>query len=639
MIPELGHYALILAFCLALVQASLPLVGAMQGKLAYMNVARSTALGQFVFAGLSFLALIYCFLSNDFSVAYVANHSNTHLPFLYRLCAAWGAHEGSLLLWVFILSLWTWLVSVFSRRLPLDMLARVLSVMAWIGIGFYLFLLTTSDPFLRSLPNVPAQGLDLNPILQDPGLALHPPMLYMGYVGFAVAFAFAMAALLSGRLDAVWARWSRPWTMIAWSFLTIGIVLGSWWAYRELGWGGFWFWDPVENASFLPWLVGTALIHSLAVTEKRNIFKAWTVLLAVMAFSLSLLGTFLVRSGILISVHAFAIDPQRGLFMLKFLLLVVGSALTLYAWRARTLVNTGYFRFWSRETLLLANNVLLFVGMLTILLGTLYPLVMQILQLGKLSVGAPYFNRVFVPMMLPLLFLMGIGPLFYWQHMAWQKLWWPCVRAFIFACAVALLLPWLLDKPYHMLAILVVGLACWIIFHTLSLAVKLKHISASQLAMIIAHLGVAITVIGLALTTAYSKQRNLRMTLHDQAQVGPYQFRFTHLATLQGPNYSGIRATFAIFQKQQRIATLYPELHNFADQQTTVTKTAINAGIFRDVYIALGTPLTHGAWSVRIYYKPFVRWIWAGGLLMVLGGLLAVSDRRYRLKETAANEN
>lgn len=630
MLPELGHYTLILALSMAIIQASIPLLGAWRGHVAYMQLSRYTAFGQLFFVGFSFFALAYCFISNDFSVAYVAENSNTKLPIIYRFCAVWGAHEGSLLLWVFILSIWSTAVSVFSRHLPLEMLARVLSVLALVSIGFYLFLLITSDPFQRLLPNVPVNGQDLNPILQDPGLAIHPPMLYMGYVGFSVAFAFAIAALISGRLDAVWARWSRPWTTVAWCFLTFGIILGSWWAYRELGWGGFWFWDPVENASFLPWLVGTALIHSLAVTDKRNVFKAWTVLLAVSAFSLSLLGTFLVRSGILISVHAFAIDPARGLFLLQYLFIVIGGSLILYAWRAVRIVNTGHFYLWSRETMLLANNVLLFVAMITVLLGTLYPLIMSALDLGKISVGAPYFNMVFIPIILPLLFLLGIGPLFQWQQTNLLSFIWRLLIIFVVVFLLACLLLWIFGERFTWLVILSLTLAFWIIANTLS---HLKGNFRRQWAMVLAHVGVGITVLGLVLTTQYSEQRNLSMHLGETVRVGPYDFTFQGVSALSGPNYNGVQANFLIHKQGKTIGRLQPQLRNFSIQQTTIAKTAINEGIFRDLYIALGSSLSKNVWEVRIYYKPFIRWIWAGGWLMIIGGIIALFDRRYRIRE------
>ncbi|MCH9769389.1 MAG: heme lyase CcmF/NrfE family subunit, partial [Gammaproteobacteria bacterium] len=617
MIPEIGHFSLILAACLALLQAVVPLWGAQRNHIAYMQLARYTAWGQFIFVGLSFFILMSCFISNDFSVAYVAENSNRHLPLLYRVCGVWGAHEGSLLLWLFILSVWGFLVSIFSRNLPLMIYARVLAVMAIIALGFDGFLLTTSDPFIRLLPNFPIDGRSLNPLLQDPGLALHPPMLYMGYVGFSVAFAFAIAALLTGKLDAAWARWSRPWTLAAWCFLTVGIVMGSAWAYRDLGWGGWWFWDPVENASFLPWLAGTALIHSLIVTEKRDVFKAWTVLLAVVAFSLSLFGTFLVRSGILISVHAFAVDPKRGLYMLGFLSVVVGASLSLYAWRGRLIVNTGKFDLLSRESMLLANNVLLFIGMLTVLLGTLYPLVMSALHLQKLSVGAPYFNEVFVPLMLPMFFLMGLGPWFQWVKMDGSELKSRAIYIGLFAIAAAALLPFILATHWYFKAMLGLFIAFWIILQNLSLLRRRKTWrlpTQSQLAMLCAHVGVGVLIIGISLTSVYSQQRNLSLQPGDKVTLGPYVFQLKNIAPMQGPNYQGYRAKIVIREDNKILTTLYPEQRVYPIAQTALARTAISANIWRDLYVALGSPLPGNAWAVRIYYKPFVRWIWFGGL-------------------------
>jgi cytochrome c-type biogenesis protein CcmF len=637
MIPEIGHFALFLALCLAAMQVIIPLRGVAAAIPAYMQLSRYTAWGQFILTGLAIATLAVAFLTNDFSVMYVAENSNSHLPAIYRFCAVWGAHEGSLLLWVFILSGWMAAISIFSRSLPAPITARVLAVLAIIAIGFYLFLLTTSSPFTRLLPNIPADGADLNPILQDPGLAVHPPMLYMGYVGFAVPFAFAMAALLSGRLDPQWARWSRPWTLIAWCFLTLGIVLGSAWAYRELGWGGWWFWDPVENASFLPWLAGTALIHSLAVTEKRRIFKAWTVLLAVCAFSLSLLGTFLVRSGVLVSVHSFAADPQRGLYMLGFLLFVVGSSLTLYAWRGRALATDNQFTLASRESLLLMNNILLLVAMLTVLLGTLYPLIIDALHLGKISVGPPYFNLVFMPLMAPLFLLMAIAPLFQWRTSQISHLRSKIVIYLILVLTLAILLPLLFGVKITLWFFCALAIALWIILWTLHHGftwrrwLRPRRLALSQWAMVTAHLGIGVTVIGIICSTAYSQQRDVSMHQGDIAQVGPYQFKFLNITEHQGPNYRGLQSEVAVLRDDQVLRVLQPEQRFFPVANTAATKAAIDAGVFRDLYVALGSALPDGAWSFRIYYKPFIRWIWAGGILMMCGGLLAVADRRYRL--------
>jgi cytochrome c-type biogenesis protein CcmF len=638
MIPEIGHYALFLAICLAAAQVIMPLRGAMAGHSAKMRVSRYTAWGQFLLVGLAIFSLAYAFLTNDFSVAYVAENSNSRLPGIYRFCAVWGAHEGSLLLWVFILTGWMVAISLFSRALPAPVRARVLAVLAVIAIGFYLFLLTTSNPFARLLPNIPADGADLNPILQDPGLAVHPPMLYMGYVGFAVPFAFAMAALLSGHLDPRWARWARPWTTVAWCFLTLGIVLGSAWAYRELGWGGWWFWDPVENASFLPWLAGTALIHSLAVTEKRQLFKAWTVLLAVCAFSLSLLGTFLVRSGILVSVHSFAADPQRGLFMLGFLLFVVGGSLALYAWRGSALATDGEFTLASRESLLLTNNILLFVAMLTVLLGTLYPLIIEILHLGKLSVGPPYFNLMLMPLMAPMFVLMAIAPLFQWRSMPIKNLLSKLLIYLVIVIFLAAVLPWVLGFRNTLWIFCGLALALWVVLLTLNHGFtwqkwpRLRRITLSRWAMVLAHLGVGVTALGIICSTAYSERRDVGMRPSDSATIGPYQVQFRQVADLRGPNYEGLQGEVGLYRHGKLLRVLFPQQRYFRVADTVTTKAAIDAGMFRDVYVALGSSLPNGAWSFRLYYKPFIRWIWAGGVMMVIGGLLAVADRRYRLR-------
>jgi cytochrome c-type biogenesis protein CcmF len=640
--PEFGYYALILALCLALCQATIPLWGAAQQRLAWMQLARSTAYGQLLLITFAFFSLAYAFVSNDFSVAYVAANSNRHLPTIYRFCAVWGAHEGSLLLWVFILSLWMAAVSYFSRALPLAITTRILAILGMISVGFLLFILTTSNPFIRLLPNIPSDGQDLNPLLQDPGLAIHPPMLYMGYVGFSVAFAFALAALLTGRLDAIWARWSRPWTLIAWCFLTMGITLGSWWAYRELGWGGWWFWDPVENAAFLPWLAGTALVHALIVAEKRQAFKAWTVLLAITAFALSLLGTFLVRSGVLVSVHAFAVDPTRGAFMLVFLTIVVGGSLALYAWRAQTVRSIGEWQICSRETGLLLNNIFLAVATATILLGTLYPLIIQALGLGKISVGAPYFNLVFTPLIVPLLILMGIGPTCYWRQMPlallWQKL--RKIAGFTLIVTGVLCVIWLTTMRWDVA--LGIGLAIWISAATLQTLfikipekkiMRLRPLSRAQCGMVAAHLGVAVCVMGIVLTSAYSVERDVRMNIGDQATAGPYQFQLLSIQQLNGANYTALQADVAITHHGQAITQLHPQQRLYTVSQTGLAKAGIDAGIWRDLYVALGEPMSNNSWALRIYYKPFVRWIWAGGVLMLLGGLLAMSDRRYRFQE------
>ena len=645
MIPELGHFALIVALCIALTQVILPLIGAARGNVAWMSVARPAAQGQFVFIVIAFACLAYSFVANDFSVLNVATNSNSSLPWFYRFAATWGSHEGSLLLWVLMLTVWMLAVSVFSRHLPLEMVARILGVMALISIGFLLFMLFTSNPFKRLLPAAP-DGNDLNPLLQDPGMVIHPPMLYMGYVGFSVAFAFAIAALLGGKLDATWARWSRPWTTMAWVFLTVGIALGSGWAYYELGWGGWWFWDPVENASFMPWLVGTALMHSLAVTEKRGGFRVWTVLLAIIAFSLSLLGTFLVRSGVLTSVHAFATDPTRGIFILVFLVIVIGGSLVLFAWRAPRVGLGGSFELVSRESALLANNVLLLVAAASVMLGTLYPLFLDALGLGKLSVGPPYFEAVFVPLMTPAIFLMGVGPIAKWKQAQLPEMAARLKWAFVIALITALLLPFTLGKWTPMIAFGLL-LALWVAsagFVNLrqrvgllrassgrSLGSQLTSIPRGYYGMLLAHLGVAVFITGVTLVKGYETEKDVRMQLGDTVEVGGYTFRLDGLSQVPGPNYEATRGAISVSKSGTKVRTLYPEKRFYQVQQMPMTEAAIDTGLTRDLYVSLGEPVDGGAWVVRIYHKPFVDWIWGGAFLMALGGILAISDKRYRL--------
>jgi cytochrome c-type biogenesis protein CcmF len=642
MVPELGHFALILALLLAVVQSTVPLVGAARGIPSWMALARPVAQGQFVFIAIAFGCLIWAFVHSDFSVLNVANNSNTKLPVYYRVTASWGSHEGSLLLWVLMLAGWMVAVSVFSRRLPEEMVARVLAVMGMVSIGFLLFMLLTSNPFERLFPAAP-EGRDLNPLLQDPGMIIHPPMLYMGYVGFSVAFAFAIAALLGGKLDASWARWSRPWTTTAWIFLTLGIMLGSWWAYYELGWGGWWFWDPVENASFLPWLVGTALIHSLAVTEKRGSFKSWTVLLAIAAFSLSLLGTFLVRSGVLTSVHAFATDPARGVFILAFLVIVVGSSLVLYAWRAPRVGLGGSFEVVSRESFLLANNVLLVVAAGTVLLGTLYPLFVDALGLGKISVGPPYFDAVFVPLMAPAVFLMGIGPLVSWKQASAGELARRLRWAFATALVLALILPLAAGKwtPLISFGLLLalwvtasVITAVWVRLRDASgggILQRLARQSRSWYGMHLAHLGVAMFIVGVTMVNGYQTEVDVKMDVGDTVRVGDYTFRFDGAVERDGPNFDAMRGTLVVSRDGRQLYTLHPEKRLYHASGQTMTEAGIKAGLFGDLYASLGEPIGATAWSVRVYLKPFVDWIWLGCIVMALGGLLAVADRRYRV--------
>ena len=644
MTPEIGQFASILALCLATVQAIFPLVGTFNSTPTWVALARTTAWGQFTFLAIAFSCLVYSFVIDDFSVAYVAQNSNSQLPIVYKVSAVWGAHEGSLLLWVLMLGGWGLAVSLFSRNLPMEVLARVLSVMGMVNIGFLLFMLLTSNPFERLFP-APGEGRDLNPLLQDPGLAIHPPMLYMGYVGFSVAFSFAIAALIGGKLDAAWARWSRPWTTTAWIFLTIGITLGSWWAYYELGWGGWWFWDPVENASFMPWLIGTALIHSLAVAEKRGAFKSWTVLLALGAFSMSLLGTFLVRSGVLTSVHAFATDPSRGVFILTFLGIVIGGSLLLYAWRAPTVTGGGRFDLVSRETFLLGNNLILIVITAFILLGTLFPLIYDALGLGKISVGFPWFNRMFIMFMPLLLVLMGIGPLAKWKRHDPIEL----IRDLRLALLISIVLGVIFALPIYtnssLWVGLGVGLVTWLVTsHTVSLLDRLKHKQSpvafwrdlsgqgrSYYGMVLGHLGLAVTTIGVTFVSIYGIEKDVRMSPGHSIEVADYRFLFDGVADSQGPNYRAIRGQLRVFKDSREITVLQPEKRTYLVQTKPMTEAAIDVGFTRDLYVSLGEPLGGGDWSLRVYYKPFVRWIWLGGILMALGGLLAISDRRYRI--------
>ncbi|MDX6501581.1 MAG: cytochrome c-type biosis protein CcmF [Blastocatellia bacterium] len=643
MIPEIGQIALILALMLAVTQATLPLIGAARGVPQLIALARPTAQAQFIFVAIAFCCLAYSFINNDFSVLNVATNSNSHLPLQYRLAATWGSHEGSLLLWTFMLTIWMVAVTLFSNHLPREMVARVLSVMAVISTGFLLFMLLTSNPFQRLLP-VPPDGRDLNPLLQDPAMVAHPPMLYMGYVGMCVAFAFAISALIGGRLDATWARWSRPWTTVAWMFLTCGIALGSFWAYYELGWGGWWFWDPVENASFMPWLVGTALIHSLAVTEKRGGFKSWTVLLAIAAFSLSLLGTFLVRSGVLTSVHAFATDPRRGIFILAFLTLVIGGSLALYAWRAKQVGLGSKFEVLSRESFLLTNNVLLIVAAGSVLLGTLYPLFVDALNLGKLSVGPPYFNSVFVPLMAPAAFLIGVGPIARWKQAKIPELAVRLRLAFVLSLVTAVALPFVIGG-WKWRASLGLLLFCWIVATSLQniwtrlrsqsgqlgLLSRIKAAPRSYYGMHLAHIGVAVFIAGVTVVTSYQTEKDVKMNIGDTVSVGGYEFRLNNLAQYQGPNFQAVRADMEVTKNGAPVAVMHPEKRAFTVSGNATSETAIDRSVWRDLYLSLGDEVPGGGWTVRVYHKPLVNWIWGGALLMALGGGFAVTDRRYAL--------
>ncbi len=641
MIPEIGQFALAVAMLVALAQGVLPLVGAWRGIPQWVAVARPAAQGQFVFVAIAFGCLVYLFMSMDFSVQYVANNSNSALPAQYRFAAVWGAHEGSMLLWLFILNLWTLAVSVFSRHLPEEMSARVLAVMGLLAVGLNAFLIFTSNPFDRLLPAA-LDGRDLNPLLQDPGMVIHPPLLYMGYVGFSVAYSFVIAALLTGRLDATWARWSRPWTIIAWCFLSLGIAMGSWWAYYELGWGGWWFWDPVENASFMPWLVGTALIHSLAVTEKRGGFKGWTVLLAILAFFLSLLGTFLVRSGVLSSVHAFATDPKRGVFILVFLALVIGVSLILYAWRVPRVGVGGRIDLVSRESFLLVNNVLLTAAAGSVLLGTLYPLFLDALGMGKISVGPPYFNTVFMPLMAPVLFLMGVGPLARWKKTALPDLAKRLRWALGISVLTALIVPFLYGEWISLVGV-GVFLAVWVAAAGVANLMgrmrpgtnqtrleRLRSLPLGYWGMLLAHWGMAATVLGITLVMGYESERDVRMAQGDTLTMAGYEFRFDSISEVPGPNYIAQRGQFTVTRDGDSFK-LYPEKRHYRVQRMPMTEAAIDTGVTRDLYVSLGEELTDGSWSVRVYYKPFVDWIWAGFLFMAIGGFVAARDPRYRL--------
>ncbi len=645
MFPELGQVALILALLIAALQAALPLVGAQRGIGPWMAVARPAAYAQLALVGIAYVILTWGFVNQDFSLRYVAENSNSLLPMVYRYTAVWGAHEGSLLLWALVLALWTAAVARFSQRLPMPVIARVLGVMGVVSIGFLAFLIFTSNPFERLLPAV-AEGRDLNPLLQDPGMIIHPPMLYFGYVGFAVPFAFAIAALLDGKVDSRWLRWTRPWTNVAWAFLTLGIALGSWWAYYELGWGGWWFWDPVENASFMPWLAGAALLHSQAVTEKRGSFRGWTLLLAIATFSLSLLGAFLVRSGVLTSVHSFAADPTRGLYILIFLGIVIGGSLVLYALRAPGNNDGKPFAAYSRETLLLANNLLLTTACAMVLLGTLYPLLADALELGKISVGPPYFALLFTLLMAPLVLLLPFGPVTRWQREQVSK-------------PLAMLLPWaglalaagvlaffLAPQGAWKVAAGVVG-AVWVGAGTLRFvwsrvmkktANSGNRFTAEMLGMTLAHLGVAVFLIGALLVEGLNQQRELAVKPGQTVEVGGYSFRFDGVEQRQGPNYIADYGTVQVFADGAPLTVMHPEKRAYASGGQVLTEAAIERGFTRDLYVALGEPLGGGAWALRVHIKPFVRWIWAGALLMMLGGLVTATDRRFRRTDAPRSE-
>jgi cytochrome c-type biogenesis protein CcmF len=644
MVPELGHFALIVAFCLSVALFVLPALGAHYGNQLLMHTGRSLSAGFFVFVLVAFICLSYAFANDDFSVKYVASNSNSMLPYYYKLSAVWGGHEGSLLLWVLMLAGWTFAVAIFSKSLPLDMQARVLSILGFVAIGFLSFMLLTSNPFDRILPIPPQDGGDLNPALQDFGFIIHPPVLYMGYVGFSVVFAFAIAALLTGRLDSAWARWSRPWATLAWGFLSVGIALGSWWAYYELGWGGWWAWDPVENASFMPWIVGTALIHSLAVTEKRSLFKNWTILLAIFTFSLSLLGTFIVRSGLLTSVHAFASDPERGIFILGFLLVVVGGSLTLFAFRAPVVKSEIGFSWLSRETLLVGNNIILCIAMLTVLLGTLYPMIADAMGWGKISVGPPYFNFFFVPLMGGLCLLMALGPVANWKRTNPKQLLSFLWKPWVLSLVIAAIFPWLYSDEYKFTAAIAVFISSWItlalvadFIHRLrnaaSFADGVKKLSLSYYAMVIAHLGIAAILVGASLTTIYSIERDLRMQEHQTVKLMNYEFTMQSLRQVKGANYIADEALISVTQNGEHIADMQPQKRRYYARGSVTTEVALQVNLFRDLYVAMGEPIDEKAWAMRVHVRPFVRWIWLGALMMAFGACLAVMDKRYRKQD------
>ena len=643
MIAELGNYGLALALGISIFLATLPLWGAEKNNATLMALGRPLTWAMFLALTLSFGALFYLFAVNDFSVQYVVNNSNSTLPLQYRLSAVWGSHEGSLLLWIWLLSLWAIGVASFTKKMPEEAVARVLSVMGLISIGFLVFILFSSNPFSRTFPDFPADGRELNPMLQDVGLIFHPPLLYMGYVGFSVAFAFAIASLMTGRLDTAWARWSRPWTMAAWVFLTLGIVLGSWWAYYELGWGGWWFWDPVENASLMPWIAGTALIHSLAVTEKRSTFKAWTVLLAILAFSLCLLGTFLVRSGILVSVHAFASDPTRGLYILAYLVLVIGGSLLLYAFKGSLIKSLDNYERYSRETVLLLNNILLMAFLSVVFLGTILPLIHKQIGLGTISIGAPFFDQMFVILMVPFAFLLGIGPLVKWRRDQISAIRKPVLVSSFVMVGLGFALPYLIGDRITatsvlgtMMAAIIVLLSCYEIHqratHRQPFFTGMFKLSRSHWGMTLAHLGVAMTVFGIAMSQNFSIEKDVRMREGDQVQILDYNFTFKGIKITDGANYQGGTAEIEITKQGQYEATLNAEKRFYNVSKMGMTEAAIDWGFTRDLYAALGERLDDGSWGLRLYYKPFIRWIWLGGLAMALGGLLCMMDKRYRLR-------
>ncbi len=633
MIVEIGHFALILTLAFAVLQVMLPAIGLYKNN-SLILLTKPLLWAQFAWLSSAFFILMYAFLTNDFSVLYVASNSNTELPTIYKIAAIWGAHEGSLLLWVYILVIWSVAFSYFSKQVPTQMLTLVLIILALITIGFLLFLVFTSNPFERIFP-VPANGRELNPLLQDIGLALHPPMLYIGYVGSALPFALILSALIQGRLDSTYILWSRPWTLIAWAFLTIGIVLGSWWAYYELGWGGWWFWDPVENASFMPWLVMTALVHSLSVSEKRNAFKNWTVLLAIFAFSLSLLGTFLVRSGVITSVHAFATDPGRGLFILIFLAIVTGGSLILYALRASTIQKGNTFEPVSRESSLLINNILFVAAAVTVLLGTTYPIFLDALNLGKISVGPPYFNKVFVPIMILAVLVMALSPFIRWKKDSFSRITNNIKHIWVIIFLITLLFMFFYFNNISIM--LAIFLFCWIIIHSVYLfIIRIKSkakLPFSFIGMLIAHIGAGVFLLGASVVSQLSIEKDVEIKINKPYVINNYKFLLKSVKNLKENNYVGLKAHLEVYKDNKKIYDSYPEKRQYATGMP-MTEVDINAGFFKDIYIALGEDLAHNSYSFRIYFKPFIRWIWLGGILIAIGALIAIFDRRYRIKIT-----
>lgn len=648
LITELGYFALISALVIAILQVILPAVGVFKHQPAWQRLAGSFAIAQFLATGTSFLCLMYGFYANDFTLIYVANQSNSLLPWYYRLSATWGGHEGSLLLWVTILATWGAAVAVFSRSLPLAMRARVLVIIAFVQMMMLSMVIFVSSPFNRSLPSIPVDGKDLNPLLQDPGLIFHPPMLYMGYVGAVVPFAFAMAALWAGRLDAVWTRWSRPWTLAAWCCLTLGIVFGSMWAYNELGWGGWWFWDPVENASFMPWLGGVALLHSLAVTEKRGVFKAWTIMLAIFTFALSLLGTFLVRSGVITSVHSFAADPTRGLFILVILGVVIGGGLAMFAWRGWRLTQESHYQLKSRETLLVINNIIILVATIVVVIGTLYPMLADALKLGQVSVGAPYFNALFVPLTWLLLLFLAIGPVSRWKKDTRPLLGTGLAilaSCFVLAGVLSYFLASNININIFMSAALCLWVLVWMVIdikdktrNARSLGAGLKRLHMGYWGMQLAHLGILLSVMGIAITTSLSIEKDIAMQKNQSVEVQGYQFTMDELKKIRGANFDATQAVVSVRKNNQVVATLYPEKRHYVVSQMPMTEASIQYNPFRDIYMAMGEPILGvnqseadaTKWAVRIYIKPGVRWVWWGGFVIALGAILSMFDKRYR---------